>query len=111
MAMNHVLMLRQMAEMGMGIVPLSVSDKRLSARLTRVLPDWAFEPIPLMALFPSRLMPARARVFIDFLAEQLAHVALLSGVPDGGTPVQEVPSSPNASSGGKEPLSDGAFPE
>lgn len=111
MAMNHVLMLRQMAEIGMGIVPLSISDKRLSARLTRVLPDWAFEPIPLMALFPSRLMPARARVFIDFLAERLAHVALLSGVPDGGMAVQGEPSSHGASSGGEEPLPDGALPK
>ncbi|HEX7386115.1 MAG TPA: LysR family transcriptional regulator [Castellaniella sp.] len=83
MAMNHVLMLRHMAEMGMGVVPLSIRDSRVGGHLVRLLPDWSFEPIPLVALFPSRLMPARARVFIDFLAEQLMHAAFLSGTPEG----------------------------
>jgi DNA-binding transcriptional LysR family regulator len=79
MAMNHVLMLRHMAEMGAGIVPLSVRDSQVSARLVRILPQWTFEPVPLVALFPSRLLPARTRAFIDFLSEQLTHAAFLSG--------------------------------
>lgn len=79
MAMNHVLMLRHMAEMDAGIVPLSVRDRHVSARLVRILPQWTFEPIPLVVLFPSRLLPARTRAFIDFLSEQLTHAAFLSG--------------------------------
>ncbi|CAM5199833.1 DNA-binding transcriptional LysR family regulator OS=Castellaniella defragrans OX=75697 GN=HNR28_002538 PE=3 SV=1 [Castellaniella defragrans] len=79
--MNHVLMLRHMAEMGAGIVPLSIRDSRVSAHLVRILPAWTFEPIPLMALFPSRLMPARARAFLDFLIEQLTQVEFLKGQP------------------------------
>jgi len=80
-AMNHVLMLRRMAEMGAGIVPLSIRDNRRSPLLVRILPEWTFEPIPLMALFPSRLMPLRARVFLDFLIEQLTQVDFLNGKP------------------------------
>jgi DNA-binding transcriptional LysR family regulator len=94
MAMNHVLMLRHMAEMGAGIVPLSIRDSRVSSRLVRILPEWTFEPIPLMALFPSRLMPTRARVFIDFLAERMTHAAFLTGGPGDGTSAREVVSRP-----------------
>lgn len=83
-ALNHVVLLRRMAESGAGIVPLSVQDTS-SGRLTRVLPDWEFEPLPLVALFPSRMMPARARVFIDFLAERLARVHIfMEEAPPGG---------------------------
>ena len=39
-----------------------------AGRLTRVLPDWEFPPMPLWAVFPGRkLMPARTRAFIDAL--------------------------------------------
>ena len=47
--------------------------------LVRVLPDWSFAPMPMVALFPSRMMPARARVFIDFIKERLADVEILAG--------------------------------
>lgn len=75
-ALNQVLMLRRMGELGMGIVPLSIRDDR--AGLVRVLPDWTFAPKPMMALFPSRMMPARARVFVDFIKERLADTPLLA---------------------------------
>ncbi|MBV2182098.1 MAG: LysR family transcriptional regulator [Castellaniella sp.] len=74
-ALNHVLLMRRMAESGAGIVPLSVQDMP-PAGLIRVLPGWEFEPLPLIALYPSRMMPARARVFLDFLVERLAHVRI-----------------------------------
>lgn len=77
-ALNQVLMLRRMGEAGMGIVPLSIQDTK-GGGLIRVLPDWSFAPIPMVALFPSRMMPARARVFIDFVKERLAEVDILSG--------------------------------
>ncbi|TAN27309.1 MAG: LysR family transcriptional regulator [Castellaniella sp.] len=82
MAMNHVLMLRHMAEMDAGIVPMSVRDRHISGRLVRILPQWTFKPVPLVALFPSRLLPARARVFIDFLNEQLTHAPFLVGTQE-----------------------------
>ncbi|MGB6007129.1 LysR substrate-binding domain-containing protein [Castellaniella sp.] len=78
-AMNHVLMLRHMAVQHAGIVPLSVRANQYEGDLVRVLPAWSFEAIPMVALFPSRMMPARTRAFLDFLDEQLAHVAILGG--------------------------------
>jgi len=84
-AINHVLMLRRMAEQGAGIVPLSIRDRRHDDQLVRVLPGWTFEPIPMVALFPSRMMPARTRVFLDFLDEELSHVDIL-GRESGGQP-------------------------
>lgn len=81
MAMNHVLLLRRMAALGAGIIPLSVNADLAEIRMVRILPEWTFSPVPLVALFPSRLMPARARVFIDFLDEQLAHVGILTAAP------------------------------
>jgi DNA-binding transcriptional LysR family regulator len=39
------------------------------AALQRVLPDWALPPVPVWAVFPGRrLLPTRARLFIDALA-------------------------------------------
>ncbi|MYN13040.1 LysR family transcriptional regulator [Pusillimonas sp. TS35] len=75
-AINHVVMLTRMAVLGVGIVPLSTHPllRMDEGRdLVRLLPEWTFEPLPLLALFPSRLMPAKSRVFIDFLTETLAH--------------------------------------
>lgn len=41
--------------------------------LVRVLPRWSFAPTPMWAVVPGRrLMPARTRVFIEALLEQLA---------------------------------------
>lgn len=73
-SINHISMLHQMALQGMGIVPLSIhtqEKKARSERLERVLPEWAFNPMPLLALFPSRMMPAKTRVFIEFVKQSL----------------------------------------
>ncbi|MEQ4618665.1 MAG: LysR family transcriptional regulator [Corticimicrobacter sp.] len=75
MAVNNVSMLRQLAELGMGIVPLNAQDMQIQSpgdNLVRVLPDWTFPPIPFLALFPSRMLPAKTRVFIEFLQARLA---------------------------------------
>ncbi|MBL8491003.1 MAG: hypothetical protein JNM82_09510 [Rhodocyclaceae bacterium] len=38
--------------------------------LVRVLPDWCLRSAPARAVFPGRrLMPAKARAFLDMLAE------------------------------------------
>ena len=36
-----------------------------------MLPDWDFEPLVIAAIMPHRLIPARTRVFIDFVAAKL----------------------------------------
>lgn len=74
LAINNVMMLSHMAGLDAGIVPLSVHHLAHwgnTRPLTRLLPEWEFAPIPLMALFPSRLMPARTRAFIDFLSSKI----------------------------------------
>lgn len=77
-ALNQVMMLRRMGEAGMGIVPLPIQDMKDSG-LVRLLPDWSFAPVPMVVLFPSRMMPARARVFVDFVREHLSKVDILAG--------------------------------
>ncbi len=73
-AVNNVAMLSRMATLGMGIVPLSQARSLhadAAESLLPVLPEWQFSPKPLLALFPSRLMPAKTRVFIEFLSARL----------------------------------------
>lgn len=75
MAMNNAAMLGRMAVLDMGVVPLpdETSVRNFETHsLVRVLPDWKFSSTMLSAMFPSRLMPVRARVFIEFLEHKLA---------------------------------------
>lgn len=74
LTVNNVAMLSHMATLGMGIVPLPharVAAAAATGELVRVLPQWEFSAIPLLALFPSRLMPAKTRVFIEFLSARM----------------------------------------
>ncbi|GAB2889929.1 LysR family transcriptional regulator [Paralcaligenes sp. KSB-10] len=77
LAINNIGMLQRMTTQGMGIAPLpnhcSVATD-LAERLQRVLPEWEFKPIPLMALFPSRMMPVKVRAFIEYLQARLAEL-------------------------------------
>jgi DNA-binding transcriptional LysR family regulator len=78
-SVNNVGMLRRMAFLGAGIVPLTsgnVGGSDDNTALVNVLPGWRFTPIPLLALYPSRLMPAKTRVFIDFLKDKLSQRVL-----------------------------------
>lgn len=77
LTVNNVVMLSRMAALGLGIVPLPnarCSTFTVTDSLVRVLPEWNFTPIPLLALFPSRLMPGKTRVFIEFLTARLDHI-------------------------------------
>lgn len=73
MAFNNIAMAGYMARLDMGVAILPLSDPAYpfdSRPLIRILADWQVGPIPLFALFPSRLMPAKTRAFIDFLIER-----------------------------------------
>ena len=35
--------------------------------LVRVLPEWSLTPLPLFALLPSRMLPAKTKAFLDFI--------------------------------------------
>jgi DNA-binding transcriptional LysR family regulator len=62
------------AGLGLGIAPLSsyaASSRRPSANLRRVLPDWDAPPLPLYAIFPSPVLPAKTRAFMDFIRDRL----------------------------------------
>lgn len=74
LAVNNITMLFEMARRDMGIVQMTDADARGDGdtpALVPVLPQWRLGPTPLLALFPSRMLPLKTRAFIDFLAEHL----------------------------------------
>ncbi len=63
------------AGLGLAQLPCSpaVREHLRRGELVRVLPDWDAGALPLFAVFPaSRNLPARVRVFVDWLAELYA---------------------------------------
>jgi DNA-binding transcriptional LysR family regulator len=71
---NNVSMTLRFVEQGYGIGPLAPSIARPAYdtdTVRRVLDDWSFPPMPVHAVMTSRLVPARVRAFIDFLASRL----------------------------------------
>ncbi|MFC4273746.1 LysR family transcriptional regulator [Achromobacter aloeverae] len=74
---NNMGLLSDFVSLGMGIAPLPVyaATQGRMARdhsLRRVLPEWSAAPMPLYAVFPSRIMPAKTRAFMDFIVPRLA---------------------------------------
>jgi DNA-binding transcriptional LysR family regulator len=73
-AMNSVGLGRALALLGVGIAVLDGELTRedvAMGRLRRVLPDWSLSPIQVHAITETRLLPARTRLFIDFLKAQM----------------------------------------
>jgi DNA-binding transcriptional LysR family regulator len=71
---NNVSMTLKFAEQGHGIAVLSPLIARPaldSGAIRQVLPDWSFPLMPVHAVMTSRLVPARVRTFVDFLANRL----------------------------------------
>lgn len=72
--MNSVSLSRALARVGVGIAALDTELSRedvASGRLRRVLPDWSLAPVRVHAITETRLLPARARLFIEFLKTRL----------------------------------------
>jgi len=67
---NHAAMLVEAACQGLGLVfcpTFFVAPALRDGRLQRVLPDWHF-PLSVSAVFPNaRHIPAKVRIFVDFL--------------------------------------------
>jgi len=62
---NSMRFLRQLATMGLGIAVIDDAIARpavAAGSLVRVLPEWSLPPVPVYALTPSKLMPARTRI-------------------------------------------------
>ncbi|MEP6504221.1 MAG: LysR substrate-binding domain-containing protein [Betaproteobacteria bacterium] len=73
--LNNQGLTRTLVERGMGIgvlTPDLARDALAAGRLVRVLPQWAMQPLPIHAVTASRLQPASAKVFIEFLRQRLA---------------------------------------
>ena len=71
---NNVSMTLKFTEMGYGVAAISPAIARQaydSGTVKQVLPDWSFPPMPVHAVMTSRLVPARVRTFVDFLANHL----------------------------------------
>lgn len=71
---NNIGLLRKMALQGTGVVLLTqdfASEDLEAGRLLRILPDWAPPDFSAYALTETRLLPAKVRVFIDFLIRNL----------------------------------------
>lgn len=75
LAVNNVGMLGRLANHGYGITPLLVFDALERAiqqgGLQRVLPEWTLASVPLLALLPSRHIPAKTRAFLDFIQPRM----------------------------------------
>jgi len=72
--MNSVGLSRALAKSGVGIAALDTELARedvASGRLRRVLPDWSLAPVQVHAITDTRLLPARTRLFIDFIKSRL----------------------------------------
>jgi DNA-binding transcriptional LysR family regulator len=81
----------ELAKEGLGIcavMPGPFQQDVAAGRLVPVLPDWQLDPMEISLLLPDRLVPARARAFIDFFAAKYEEVRamyeLVSRRPDGG---------------------------
>ena len=71
---NNFGLMRQLALLGLGIVTLHepmVGHDVKAGRLQRVLPEWVLREAPVYALMPSRLLPAKTRLFVDMLAARV----------------------------------------
>jgi DNA-binding transcriptional LysR family regulator len=71
---NNISMTLKFAEQGHGIAALSPPIVRQSldgGSVRPILVDWSLSPMPVHAVMTSRLVPARVRAFVDFLANRL----------------------------------------
>jgi DNA-binding transcriptional LysR family regulator len=73
-SMNSVALSRALAIRGAGLAVLDnvlAQDDITLGRLVRVLPDWSLAPLQVHAVTDTRLLPARTRLFIEFLKARL----------------------------------------
>lgn len=61
--------------LGIGLIAEPFAREQVQAgRLLRILKGWSTAAFPVTAISPSRMLPARARVFLDFLRARLPHL-------------------------------------
>ena len=72
---NNMAMIRQLAILGLGIAVLDEGmalDAVASGDLVVVLPGWALPSVPLSVVTPARHSPAKTRLFVAVLVEQVS---------------------------------------
>lgn len=73
-SLNSVGMLRRLATLNLGIILLPeeiVADELANGKLRRIMLEWHGTPQPVYAMTETRLLPAKAQRFIEFLRERL----------------------------------------
>ncbi len=69
-AANDSSMIRSLVRAGIGIGPLMKFEAGKAGgddKISQVLRQWSLLPVPLVALLPSRKVPARVKAFLDFI--------------------------------------------
>lgn len=83
-SINNMTMMHSLTVQGAGIGILArvsgVQADLAAHRLQRVLPEWQAGPYPVYAVTESRLLPAKTRIFIEFLMQHLNRVVTVPGV-------------------------------
>lgn len=80
-SVNSVSMMRSLTLQGAGIGILAPETAGVRAdvaanRIRRILPQWQAGPYPVYAVTETRLLPAKTRIFIEFLMERLSRSEL-----------------------------------
>jgi DNA-binding transcriptional LysR family regulator len=64
------------AGLGLGVMRVPQCEAMRSAitnnALQRILPQWSSDPLTIYAVFPSRILPAKTRAFMEFIQPKLA---------------------------------------
>lgn len=74
-SVNNLTMMRQLAINGAGIAIVAgdIAPKFLqNGQLRRLLPDWKLGPFPVYAVTDTRLLPAKTRIFLNYLSAWLS---------------------------------------
>ncbi|PHM45777.1 transcriptional regulator PtxR [Xenorhabdus mauleonii] len=79
--LNSIDLMRRLAILGQGIamLPIEIAAEDVEqGRLIHILPNWEGLSVPVYAITETRLIPAKTRLFIDFLQEKLTNVNTLA---------------------------------
>ncbi len=72
---NNMTMILHLARAGVGIAVVDeiVGRREVDAgRLVPILSDWSLPSVAISVLTPSRILPAKTRLFVDLLSERVA---------------------------------------